>query len=98
MRVHNYISHSAKIYSSTHPEYRKNTHYEHVLERIAWCKNIIEGLNQFSGLNHICRNILTMRKALEEILPCEMNKSFNTSKQEYLDIILFCEENSKTTN
>jgi hypothetical protein len=91
-RVQNYIRHSFIVYSSTHPAYRTNLHYEHIIERIAWCKSIIDGLNQYSGINQICRTILTMKKALEEILPCEANKSFTHSLQEYKDIVEFCEK------
>jgi hypothetical protein len=91
LRVHRYISHAHIVYSNTHKERQNNLRYEKIIDRIAFCKNAVNGINRFSGKMAICRLVLVLRKPLKDILPNEANKSFANSLQEYNEIIAFCE-------
>jgi hypothetical protein len=94
-RLRNYVTHSAKVYSSTNALYRKNTRYEHIIDRIAFCRSLINGLNKFMGLKYIACEVLIIKKQLEDILPCEINHSYEHSRQEYNNIIDYCERSLK---
>jgi hypothetical protein len=89
-RVQKYIKHSSAVYGSTHQVYRHNLQYAFIIEKITWCRNMLKGANEHSGIKHICRLVLTMKKALFDILPSPANKSYTTSLKEFNEIIDFC--------
>jgi hypothetical protein len=90
-RLNDYIGHAHHVHSTTHKEYRTSIAYGKKLDQITWCRNKANGINRFSGAHNISRLILAMRTPLKDILPYELNSSYQHSLQEYNDLILTCE-------
>lgn len=85
IKLHSYVGHSFHIYKAT----SSNWHLKK-MEEIDKVKNLISEFDKGYPLAILCFKIYKIREKLINILPLPTNSSYESSKLNLEEIILFC--------